>query len=179
MSLDATGLAEHVGEGEVTATMLLALARERAARVNPLINAIVAPIDVADARAADPTLSGPFVGVPFLIKDLVQEYKGVPTSFGSRAYAGYVATEHSRLVQRFLDAGLVMFGRTNTPEFGIKSVTEPECWGPARNPWNTARTSVALRAGRLRPSPRASFPPPAAAMGRLDPDPGRPAESSA
>ena len=140
LSFDATGLAELVGQGEVTATKLLALARERAEQVNPLINAIVASIDVADARAADPMLSGPLAGVPFLIKDLVQDYKGVPTSFGSRAYAGYVATEHSLLVQRLLDAGLVIFGRTNTPEFGIKNVTEPECWGPARNPWNTAHT---------------------------------------
>lgn len=140
MSLDATRLAGLVGKGEVNPTELLALARERADQVNPLINAIVAPVDAADARAADPKLSGPFVGVPFLIKDLVQEYKGVPTSLGSRVYAGYVPTEHALLVQRFLDAGLVIFGRTNTPEFGIKNVTEPECWGPARNPWNTAHT---------------------------------------
>lgn len=140
MSLDATGLAELVGKGEVNATELLALARERAEQVNPLINAIIGPVNEADARAAEPMLSGPFAGVPFLIKDLVQEYKGVPTSFGSRAFAGYVPTEHALIVQRFLDAGLVIFGRTNTPEFGIKNVTEPECWGPARNPWNTAHT---------------------------------------
>lgn len=140
MSLDATGLAELVGKHELTAAELLTLARERAEQVNPLINAVVALIDEADARAADPTLSGPFAGVPFLIKDLVQEYKGVPTSYGSRAYAGYVPTEHALVVQRFLDAGLVIFGRTNTPEFGIKNVTEPERWGAARNPWNTGHT---------------------------------------
>lgn len=140
MSLDATGLAELVGRREVNATELLVVARERAEQVNPLINAIIGPISEADARAADPMLSGPFAGVPFLVKDLLQEYKGVPTSYGSRAYAGYVATEHALIVERFLDAGLVIFGRTNTPEFGIKNVTEPACWGPARNPWNTAHT---------------------------------------
>lgn len=141
LSLDATGLAELVGKGEADPTELLALARERAEKVNPVINAIVGPVEDADARAADPMLSGLFAGVPFLIKDLAQEYKGVPTSFGSRAYAGYVATEHSLVVERLLDAGLVIFGRTNTPEFGIKNVTEPERWGPTRNPWNTAHTS--------------------------------------
>ena len=141
MSLDATALAGFAGKGEVTATDLLALARKRADQVNPAINAIIARVEEADARAADRTLSGPFAGVPFLIKDLAQEYKGVPTSHGSRAYAGYVATEHALVVQRFLDAGLVIFGRTNTPEFGIKNVTEPERWGPARNPWNTAHTA--------------------------------------
>jgi len=141
MSFDATGLAELVGKGEVNAVELLRLARERADTVNPLINAIVGQVEDADARAADPELSGPFAGVPFLIKDLVQEYRGVPTSFGSRAYAAYVAPEHSLVVERLLDAGLVIFGRTNTPEFGIKNVTEPERWGPTRNPWNTAHTS--------------------------------------
>ena len=140
MSRDATSLAELVRQGEVTAIELLALARERAEQVNPVINAIVARIDAADGRAADPKLSGPFAGVPFLIKDLVQEYKGVPTSFGSKAFAGYVPTEHALIVQRLLDAGLVIFGTTNTPELGIKNVTEPEYWGPARNPWNTAHT---------------------------------------
>jgi amidase len=140
LSFDATGLAELVGKGEVNGTELLALARARAEQVNPMINAIVGVVDDADQRAADPSLSGPFAAVPFLIKDLVQEYQGVPTSLGSRAYAGYVATEHALVVQRLLDAGLVIFGRTNTPEFGIKNVTEPECMAPARNPWNTRHT---------------------------------------
>lgn len=140
MSLDATGLAELVCRGEVTAVELLTLAREREAQVNPAINAVIAHVDEAGARAADPLLAGPFAGVPFLVKDLAQEYKGCRTSYGSRAYAGNIAAEHALVVQRFLDAGLVIFGTTNTPEFGIKSVTEPECWGPARNPWNTAHT---------------------------------------
>lgn len=140
MSFDATGLAGLVRKGEVTAVELLALAREREAQVNPRINAIIAHIDEADARAADPLLAGPFAGVPFLVKDLAQEYKGCPTSYGSRAFSRYVAAEHALIVQRFLDAGLVIFGKTNMPEFGIKNVTEPECWGPARNPWNTAHT---------------------------------------
>ena len=96
--------------------------------------------EVADARAADTDLSGPFAGVPFLIKDLRQQYAGYPTSNGSRALVDDVATENALVTQRFLDAGLVIFGKTNTPEFGLKGITEPTLWGPARNPWNLALT---------------------------------------
>jgi Asp-tRNA(Asn)/Glu-tRNA(Gln) amidotransferase A subunit family amidase len=141
LNSDATTLAGLVAGKEVTAVELLALARERHDAVNPTINAVVAPLtDVADARAADPGLSGPFAGVPFLVKDLGQEYAGFPTSNGSRALADDVADRHALVTERFLDAGLVIFGKTNTPEFGAKGVTEPELWGAARNPWNIAHT---------------------------------------
>ncbi|WP_457205676.1 amidase [Nocardioides sp. P5_C9_2] len=138
---DATALAELVARGEVTATELLALARGRRDEMNPLLNAVVADLGgVADERAADASLGGAFAGVPFLVKDLGQEYAGFPTSNGSRALAHDVADRHALVTQRFLDAGLVVFGKTNTPEFGAKGVTESEHWGPARNPWNTAHT---------------------------------------
>ena len=138
---DATALADLVARGEVTAAELLALARSRRAQVDPALNAVVADLgQVADRRAADPELAGPFAGVPFLVKDLGQEYAGFPTSNGSRALAGDVADRHALVTQRFLDAGLVVFGKTNTPEFGAKVITESELWGPARNPWNTDRT---------------------------------------
>jgi amidase len=141
LTSDATTLAGHVAAKEVTAAELLALARERTDAVNPTLNAVIEPLtEVADARAADPDLSGPFAGVPFLVKDLAQEYAGYPTSSGSRALVDDVADEHALVTQRFLDAGLVIFGKTNTPEFGAKGVTEPELWGAARNPWNTAHT---------------------------------------
>jgi amidase len=141
LSHDATALADLVARGEVTAAELLALARSRRAQVDPALNAVVADLGrVADERAADPSLSGPFAGVPFLVKDLGQEYAGFPTSNGSRALAHDVADRHALVTQRFLDAGLVVFGKTNTPEFGAKGVTESEYWGPARNPWNTAHT---------------------------------------
>jgi amidase len=85
LSYDALGLAQLVAAGEVSAAELLALARERAAVVNPRINAIVREMRAeADARAAG-MLTGPFAGVPFLVKDLAQDYAGVPTSSGSRA----------------------------------------------------------------------------------------------
>jgi amidase len=141
MSLDATALAELVERKQVTPAELLALARRRADAVNPRLNAIVSRLDdVADRQAADPDRRGAFAGVPFLIKDLDQEYRGFPTSCGSRSLANGVADQHALVTQRFLDAGLVIFGKTNTPEFGAKGVTESEYWGPARNPWNTGRT---------------------------------------
>jgi Asp-tRNA(Asn)/Glu-tRNA(Gln) amidotransferase A subunit family amidase len=105
------------------------------------LNAVVADLgSVADERADDPSLTGPFAGVPFLVKDLGQEYAGFPTSNGSRSLAEDVADRHALVTERFLDAGLVVFGKTNTPEFGAKGVTESDHWGPARNPWNTDHT---------------------------------------
>ena len=141
LTSDASTLAGLVAAKEVTAPELLALARKRSDAVNPAINAVVMPLTrVADARAADRGLAGPFAGVPFLIKDLGQEYAGFPTSSGSRALAHDVAMEHSLVTRRFLEAGLVVFGKTNTPEFGAKGVTEPILWAPARNPWDVTRT---------------------------------------
>ena len=133
---DATGLAHLVASGEVTAAELLELARDRAAVVNPRINAIVR--DVPATPTSD--LVGPFAGVPFLVKDLAQDYAGLPTSSGSRALKSTPVAQHATIVQRWIDAGLVIFGKTNTPEFGAKGVTEPAAWGPARNPWDLGRT---------------------------------------
>ncbi len=140
LTSDATTLAALVADGQVTAAELLALARERAAQVNPQLNAIVRTRDEgADARAAEP-LTGPFAGVPFLVKDLAQEYAGFPTTNGSHSLARDVADKHALVTQRFLDAGLVVFGKTNTPEFGAKGITEDDLLGRARNPWNLAHT---------------------------------------
>ncbi|MCE7006231.1 amidase [Kibdelosporangium philippinense] len=137
---DAVGLAELVARGEVSPVELLDVAIERAEQVNPKLNAIVYPMyEIARKRAAA-NPAGPFAGVPFLIKDLGQDYQGLPTGSGSRSLRGQVAVSHSVNVQRWLDAGLVIFGKTATPEFGAKPVTEPEVTGPTRNPWNLAHT---------------------------------------
>ncbi|MBJ7387761.1 MAG: amidase, partial [Mycolicibacterium sp.] len=133
---DATGLAELVADKQVSAEELLTLARERAAAVNPRINAIVRDVPAPPTEPG----AGPFAGVPFLIKDLAQDYAGLPTSRGSRAFKTTPAAEHATIVARWLDAGLVIFGKTNTPEFGAKGITEPDAWGPARNPWDLQRT---------------------------------------
>lgn len=137
---DAVGLAELVAKREVSADELLSVAIERAGKVNSFLNAINRPMyDIARARART-ELTGPFAGVPFLIKDLHQHYAGLPTGSGSRSLAHHPAPAHSAVVRRWLDAGLVIFGKTNTPEFGAKAITEPAVGGPTRNPWDTTRT---------------------------------------
>lgn len=135
-SFDATALAELVRSGAATPAELLEAARRRAAEVNPVINAIVADVEPAPSAVHDAV----FAGVPFLVKDLHQDVAGYPTSNGSRSMAAVTAAEHATVVQRWLDAGLAIFGKTNTPEFGAKGITEPELFGPARNPWNTGHT---------------------------------------
>ena len=133
---DATGLAKLVADKEVSAAELLALAQTRAAAVNPRINAIVRDVPASPSGE----LRGPFAGVPFLIKDIAQDYAGLPSSQGSRAYKSFPVTEHATVVARWIDAGLVIFGKTNLPEFGAKAISEPVAWGPARNPWDLQRT---------------------------------------
>lgn len=137
---DGLALGGLVAAGEVTAAELLAAARDRARAVDPRVNAVCTWLDDhADQRAAQaPT--GPFAGVPFLLKDLHQDLAGTPTSAGSRALAGRTATRTATVVRRWLDAGVVVFGKTNTPEFGSKGVTEPELFGATRNPWDPDRT---------------------------------------
>lgn len=136
-TFDATGLAELVARREVSPAELMTLARERATAVDPRINAIVRDVPCDPPADAGP---GPFAGVPFLIKDLGQDFAGLPTSDGSRALKDLPARAHATIVQRWLDAGLQIFGKTNLPEFGAKAISESELWGPARNPWNTDHT---------------------------------------
>jgi Asp-tRNA(Asn)/Glu-tRNA(Gln) amidotransferase A subunit family amidase len=163
-SYDALGLAELVRRGEVTPMELLDAAIERVEARNPALNAVVMPMYAeARSRIRSGLPLGPLRGVPFLIKDLGLCYKGFATTFGSRLYADAVADHHSTLVNRYLKAGLVIFGKTNTPEFGITVTTEPKLYGPCRNPWDLNRTSggssggaaVAVAAG-LVPAAHAS-----------------------
>lgn len=161
--LDGLGLAESVSTGEVSAADLLALARARADRLDAQINAICLRLDDRAERRVAGGLTGRFAGVPFLLKDLHQDLEGVPTSAGCRALADRPAERTSTVVQRWLEAGLVIFGKTNTPEFGSKGVTEPRLFGPTRNPWDPSRTpggssggSAAAVAARIVPVAAAS-----------------------
>ena len=138
---DALGLAELVRKGEVSSIDLVEEAIARAEAVNPQINALVIPMfEEARKRARGPLPEGPFRGVPFLLKDLRAAYAGVPMRAGSRLLADYVPQHDAELVKRYKAAGLVIFGKTNTPELGILPVTEPDIYGPTRNPWNPAFT---------------------------------------
>ncbi|MCX6464946.1 MAG: amidase [Pseudonocardiales bacterium] len=137
---DGLGLAELVATGKVTPAELLDVALARADAVDRALNPIARPMrDIARERAAG-ELAGPFAGVPFLIKDLGQHYAGLPTAAGSRSLATVPAAAHAEVVRRWLDAGLVVFGKTTTPEFGAKAITEPELTGATRNPWDPTRT---------------------------------------
>ena len=147
LDYDATGLAGLVARGDVSALELLDAALARAEAVDPKLNAICIPMhEIARERARalamprDGAAARPFQGVPFLLKDLSQHYAGVPTTAGSRALRDWKPAAHSSTVQRFLDAGLVIFGKTATPEFALKAITESKLWGPTRNPWDLART---------------------------------------
>lgn len=138
---DATELARLVRVGEVTAAELLEIAETQLARLNPKLNAVNLPM-LAEARARlQQSLAGPLAGVPVLIKDAVQDYAGLPTSNGSRAFRHIVARQHSAFVQRLLDAGAVILGKSNTPELALKGVTDPKAFGVTRNPWDVSRTS--------------------------------------
>lgn len=140
--LDATALAQLVASGQVTPTELLDTAMARLDQVNPILNAVIIRLDESAKVRAKQALRGPFAGVPFFTKDLFQEIQGAPNYNGCQALkrAAHVAPVHSVITQRWLDAGVVILGRTNTPEFGAKGVTEPHSFGPTRNPWNTDLT---------------------------------------
>ena len=108
----------------------------RIEQVNPKLNAVIHKMyDQARATAAAGPAQGRFSGVPFLLKDLVAEYKDAPFEEGSRSVQGYVSRQDSELVRRLKSAGLIIIGKTNTPEFGLVPTTEPELYGPTLNPW--------------------------------------------
>jgi amidase len=145
--LDGVAQASLVARGEATATELVEAAIERIEGLNPILNAVVHPaFDEALARAAT-NPSGPLGGVPYLLKDLVVEREGTPFTEGSRFLGGYVSTFTSELAVRLERAGLVVLGRTNTPEFGMAPACEPLLHGATRNPWNTERSTSGSSGG--------------------------------
>jgi len=139
---DATALAELVSKGEVQPAELLQLAINRTEQVNPQINAVVTKLyDYAEAQLKNGIPQGPFAGVPMLMKDLGLQLKGTRYTGGSRILKDYISDENSYATEKLLQTGAVIFGKTNTPEFGLTPWTEPELFGPARNPWNTQHTT--------------------------------------
>ncbi len=138
---DATGLAELVARGEISAAEVLEAAVARAAEVDPGLGAICIPMLSQARERVQAPLTGPFAGVPLLIKDMGQDYAGVPSPSGSRALRDWVPQKHAEIVRRFLDAGFVIFGNNASPEFALKADTAPRIWPqPTRNPWDGTRT---------------------------------------
>ncbi|TFG29016.1 MAG: amidase [Promethearchaeota archaeon] len=134
-----------IREGEIKPSELVELTIERIEKINPKINAVIHKLyDEAREKAQrwDKEISSGqkpdtvFGGVPFLIKDLLAEYGGAPLSEGSAAVHGYIAPSDTELVIRHKAAGLIILGKTNTPEFGCLPTTEPKLFGPTINPWD-------------------------------------------
>ena len=141
-SYDALGLAELVRTGAVSAKELVETAIERIESLNPRLNAVIHRMFERGRREVAAGLpEGPFRGVPFLIKDLSLLVAGEPMRCGSRFLEGWVPDHDSELVTRFRRSGLVALGKTSTPELGLTPYTEPELFGPTRNPWNPDRIS--------------------------------------
>ena len=136
--LDAVAQAELVRQKEVKPIELVEAAIARIERLNPALNAVITPMyELARTAAAQKLPAGPFGGVPFLLKDLLASFAGVRMTLGSKLLQGFVPDHDSELVARYKRAGLIVVGKTNTPEFGILPTTEPLLFGPCRNPWNT------------------------------------------
>ncbi len=139
---DAMGLAELVRRGEVSPAELLDAALAAVARFNPIVNAVNRDMaDDARRRVAAGLPEGPLRGVPYLLKDLLANCEGFPLGAGNRLLQSVPARRDSELVARLRRAGLVIAGRTATPELGLTPYTEPQTGGPTRNPWNPALTS--------------------------------------
>ena len=136
-SYDAVGLAELVRAGEVAAAELLEAAIERCEQRNASVNAVVHTFyDRARRALAVSDRRAPLHGVPFLLKDAGAHYAGEPTAYACRLFQGFVAERDTTLVRRYREAGLVTFGKTNTPELALAVTTEPREGGPTLNPWN-------------------------------------------
>ncbi len=140
--LDAVAMAELVRAGEVTPAELVAAAIERIEALDPRLHAIVTTtFDRAHGRLAEGVGNGPFAGVPFLLKDLGAELAGVRQTQGSRSSETWVPDHTATLAARFEEAGFLVLGRTNTPEFGFAPVTESEATGTTENPWKIGYTA--------------------------------------
>jgi len=143
----ACALADMIKRQEISASEVTELFIERIEKTNPIINAYcTTTFDIAreQAQQADEAIKngeiGLLTGVPTSIKDVVQT-KGIRTTFGSKLYENYIPDMDEIVVQRLKDAGCVILGKTNTPEFGHKGVTENLIFGPTRNPWDLNRTT--------------------------------------
>ncbi|MEI2280023.1 amidase [Paenibacillus polysaccharolyticus] len=137
-SYDAIGLAELIRSREVSPVELLEAAYARLEEVNPHLNAVIRTYETRARQEASMVRPGeqPFAGVPLLLKDISQSLEGELLTSGSRLFSEHRALRNSNFVTRLLEAGFIVIGHTNTPEFGLKNITEPRLHGPTRNPWN-------------------------------------------
>ena len=140
---DGLGLAALVRSGEVTPRDLLDAAIGAAEASDPALNALSQKLYDLGERMVDglPRDGGPFAGVPFLLKDISAMLAGTVTTQGSALFADFMAKSDSTLVERYKRAGVVIFGKTTTPELAMAASTESSFCGTTRNPWDLSRTS--------------------------------------
>ncbi|MFD4182019.1 amidase [Rhodococcus sp. NPDC058514] len=144
--LDATGIAELIASGQVSAREAVRASIERAESVRDSLNAIACPdFDRALERAERPR-AGVFSGVPAIVKDNV-DVKGLPTNQGSAAFVARPASADSSVARQFLSTGVVSLGKSRLPEFGLNASNEYPSAEPVHNPWNPAYSSGASSGG--------------------------------
>ncbi len=140
LEMDGLALTEGMRRGDFSPVEVLDCAIARAEAVNPSLNAIICECferarDVAATLSSQSLRQSNLAGLPLLIKDLA-DVAGLPTTSGSRLFEGFVAKENAAIVDRYVAAGMVIFGKTNTPEKGLVITTEPVATGATRNPWH-------------------------------------------
>ncbi|MDO5638448.1 MAG: amidase [Neisseria sp.] len=138
---DAVGLAALLKKGEVGADELLQAALARLDAVNPRLNLLAQDWRGRAEKWQPPAATSPLAGVPFLLKDLLAEWRGVPTLSGTALMREHLPPHNSYLVDAYEQAGLRIFGKTTTPEWGLMPYTESAFYGVTRNPWDVSRTS--------------------------------------
>ncbi|UFT98653.1 amidase [Radiobacillus kanasensis] len=136
MNYDALGLAELVEKKEVSPKELIEVAFERLEAVNPELQAVIRTRKEQAVQEIGKE-HGPFSGVPILLKDISQAIEGEKLTAGAKLLKNHVAKHDSNFVSRIRTAGFSIIGQTNTPEFGLKNITDPQLYGPTKNPWNT------------------------------------------
>ncbi|MGJ9458417.1 amidase [Oceanobacillus sp. CF4.6] len=139
LKMDATEMANLIKKKEITAKELMDTAFKQLEKVNPSLNVVThTRMEKALEEAERISIEGaPFNGVPILLKNISQAVEGEQMTSGSKLLLGNRSKHDSYFVKKFRDAGFHFMGHTNTPEFGLKNITEPEMYGPTRNPWNT------------------------------------------
>ena len=140
---DGLGLAKLIKDKQISSKELIEDAFKQINKLNPDFNAVVRTRIEKALIEADQSVAtqGSFAGVPILLKDISQSIQGEPLTAGSKLLVNRISKKDSHYVSKIREAGFVVVGQTNTPEFGLKNITEPALFGPTRNPWNPEYSS--------------------------------------
>ena len=136
-TFDATDIAQLIKRKVLSVEEVQQASFDRAHKVNPYLNAVVDSWNDLKNIPRPATSEGIFSGVPSYVKDS-DDFTGLKTGNGTRAYQPIAATRHSKFTKQYLSLGLQILGKSALPEFGLCSTTESSASGDTRNPWNTA-----------------------------------------